>query len=249
MFSYQNMKLKNGNHQLAFCRQHGKKPYMVFLSGYRSDMQGSKAQALAAHAGELEHGFLLFDYHGHGQSDGNFLEGTIGGWLADTLFMLNELSENVVLVGSSMGGWLALLAALAKPQQIKGVVTIAAAPDFTHRLLPHRLTTAQKNTMMEEGVVYLPSAYDDSKMPFTRKLVEEANSHLLLDKPIPLHCPIHMLQGCRDEDVPFQHALKIMEKLPATQTRLTLIGDGDHRLSRPQDIDLLKQAVTELLYT
>src|SRR5262249_19629241 len=218
----------------AYCRESGcHPPGIVFLPGFRSDMGGFKATPLGAHCLRGGYPFLIFDYFGHGASSGDFRDGTIGRWRDDALAVIDRLTEGPqVLVGSSMGGWIALLATLARPDRVCGLVCIAPAPDFTEELIWARLGPAERRRVMEEGVLEIPSAYDSDPYPITRKLVEEGRSHLLLQAPIALACPVRLLHGMQDVDVPYQTSLRLLRQLTGTLAVLELIEDGDHRLSR-----------------
>jgi len=208
----------------------------VWLSGFNSDMQGSKVVALEAWAKAAGHGFLAFDYSGHGQSEGAFADGTISDWRADTLAVLDGLTEGPqVLVGSSMGGWMALLAALARPTRVAALVLIAPAPDFTAKLMWPGLPEAARTEIMEKGVWLQPSTYGEP-VPISRRLIEDGAGHQILDTPIPFTGPVRILQGMRDPDVPWRHAERLVGALASEDLTFTLVKDGDHRLSRPQDI-------------
>ena len=214
------------------------------MPGFRSDMQGIKAMALTAHCRTRNHAFLRFDYFGHGASSGDFRAGTIGRWLEDALAVIDRLTEGpLLLVGSSMGGWIALLAALARPGRVKALIGIAPAPDFTEDLIWARLDEAQRRELLEQGELAAPSAYEADPIPFTLRLVEEGRRHLLLREPIRLSCPVRLLHGMEDPDVPYQTSLRIMERLTGTEAVVELIEDGDHRLSRPRDLTRLFAAV------
>ena len=233
--------------ELVWARTEGKQPTLVFLPGFRSDMTGDKATALAAFCAEQGHAMLRFDYSGHGASGGRFEDGSIGVWLADALCAIDRLTQGrLVLVGSSMGGWIALLAALARPERVAGLVGIAAAPDFTEVLMWERFSFEQRATLMQHGVLYLPSQYGDPT-PVTRALVEDGRTRLLLNAPIALHCPVRLLHGQDDPDVPWEMALRIAEQLASADVETILVKDGDHRLSRPQDLALLRRVVAPLL--
>src|SRR5215469_6439418 len=229
----------------AYCRESGgNPPGIVFLPGLRSDMQGIKAMALAAHCRSQDHSFLRFDYFGHGASSGDFRAGTIGRWLEDALAVIDRLTEGpLLLVGSSMGGWIALLAALARPSRVRALIGIAPAADFTEDLIWDRLGAAERRELLERGEIAAPSAYEADPVPFTLRLVEEGRQHLLLRGPIRLSCPVRLLHGMEDPDVPYQTSLRLMERLTGTQALVELIEDGDHRLSRPQDLARLFAAV------
>ncbi len=232
---------------LAYECNAGRAPTLVFLPGFMSDMRGDKASALAALCEELGHGCLRLDYSGHGASGGRFGDGTIGRWTQDALFLIDRLTQGpLILVGSSMGGWIALLAAIARPARLAGLIGIAAAPDFTETLVRPSLTQAQHETLAREGVLRIASDYGGEHI-ITARLLEEGLSHLILGEPIPVSCPVRLLQGQQDPDVPWRTALTIAERLASEDVRVTLIKDGDHRLSRAQDLALLRHAVRGLL--
>ncbi len=233
--------------RLAWARLRGKGPGVIFLPGYRSDMQGSKAIALRDHCAARGRAFLRFDYSGHGESAGHFEDGTIGQWTADAIAVLDALTEGPqVLVGSSMGGWIALLMARARPDRIAAFIGIAPAPDFTETLMWPAFTEAQRAEITTRGVIHLPSQYGDPT-PVTRALIEDGARQSVLKAPLPLPCPVRILQGMRDPDVPWQHALRLVETIQADDVRLHLVKDGDHRLSRPQDLVLLAETLEGLL--
>ena len=232
---------------IAYRRTEGKAPGIVFLPGFRSDMQGGKALALEAHCQSAGRAFVRFDYSGHGRSEGRFTDGTVGAWRDDVLDVLDRLSAGPqVLVGSSMGGWLMLLAALARPERIAGLVGIAAAADFATRLMEQRLPDAAKAALARDGIVHLPSAYSPEPTPITRRLVEEARRHEVLHAPIPLACPVRLIHGTADPDVPWQLSLEVMQKLASADVELLLIKDGDHRLSSDHDLARLCRVTEEV---
>jgi pimeloyl-ACP methyl ester carboxylesterase len=232
--------------RLAWARLPGSGPGVVFLPGFRSDMQGSKALALRDHCAARGQALLRFDYSGHGESAGRFEDGTIGQWAADAIAVFDALTEGKqILIGSSMGGWIALLLARARPERIAGLIGIAPAPDFTERLMWPAFTEAQRTEIMTRGVLHLPSQYGEPT-PVTRALVEDGRHHNLLDAPIPLSCPVRILQGMRDPDVPWRHALALVDAIAGEDVRLHLIKDGDHRLSRPEDLLLLGETLDAL---
>ncbi|HYE01309.1 MAG TPA: alpha/beta hydrolase [Alphaproteobacteria bacterium] len=234
--------------RLAYCRSGGRGPGVVFLGGFRSDMTGTKAVALEAWCRAEGRAFLRLDYSGHGASDGAFAEGTVGRWAADALAVFDAATEGPqVLVGSSMGGWIALLLALARRERVAGLVGIAAAPDFTEDLMWGRFTEGQRRTLMEAGALHVPSAYSAEPTPLTRRLIEEGRDHLLLRGPIDLPVPVRLLHGMADPDVPWETSLRLAGALTGGDVRLTLVKDGDHRLSRPADIALIGRIVGELL--
>jgi pimeloyl-ACP methyl ester carboxylesterase len=233
--------------QLAWLRTAGRAPAVVFLPGYRSDMAGEKATMLAAFCAARGQAMLRFDYSGHGASDGTFEDGTIGIWAADALTAIDALSEGpLVLVGSSMGGWIALLTALARPARVAGLVGIAAAPDFTETLMWAAMAPAERAVLLRDGVLRVPSQYGPP-YAITRALIEDGRSHLLLGAPLAIDCPTRLLHGQRDPDVPWETALRIAERVSSEDVRITLVKDGDHRLSRPQDLALLREILAGLL--
>lgn len=225
-------------------------PGVVFLSGFMSDMTGGKALFVEEVCKKRGQAFLRFDYFGHGQSSGAFTDGTIGRWADDTILALDKLTEGPqILIGSSMGGWLMLLAARARPERIAGLIGIAPAPDFTEDILVHQLSAEQMQTIERDGVVEVYSEYGPEPTPFTRELIEDGRSQLVLRRRLPLTCPLRILHGMRDPDVPWQTALRISEMWAGDDVEIRFIKDGDHRLSRPQDLDRLAQTLESLLET
>jgi pimeloyl-ACP methyl ester carboxylesterase len=228
-------------------------PGLVWLCGYRSDMGSTKAAALDAEAERLGLGLLRFDYSGCGQSEGRLEDGTISRWLEETLAIIRAETEGPqIILGSSMGGYLALLAARALAQsgeaaRLAGLILVAPAVDFTETLIWARLPEEARRAILDEGVWRRPSAYADEPDPLTRTLIEDGRNHLLLGGMIRTFCPTVVLQGMRDEDVPYAHALALMERLGGDPATLTLVKDGDHRLSRPQDLRLLFDAVERMV--
>lgn len=238
--------------------RNSREPTLVWLSGYRSDMQGSKAVAADELAEKLGIACIRFDYSGHGESGGAFAQGTISRWLEEALAVIDHIGpEELVLIGSSMGGWIALRLAEEirkrgkdperKAPSLKGMVLIAPAPDFTSELIEPQLTDEQRRSLAERGYFDEPSEYSPEPNIFTRALIEDGRENRVLRGIIETGCPVHILQGMRDPDVPFAHALKLLDHLPADDTVLTLIRDGDHRLSRPQDLDRMVSAIAELV--
>jgi pimeloyl-ACP methyl ester carboxylesterase len=241
-------RLDRGNGtELAWVRSAGAAPTVVFLPGFRSDMNGDKATALAAFCADRGVAMLRFDYSGHGASSGDFLDGTIGAWAADALAAMDGLTTGpVILVGSSMGGWIGLLTAVARPDRIAALVGIAAAPDFTQRLMWDAMMPVQRATLERDGVLYVPSQYGDPT-PITRGLIQDGANHQVLTGRIPIHCPVRLLHGQADPDVPWELALRVAEQVETPDVRVILVKDGDHRLSRPADLALLRQTVAALL--
>ncbi|SFL29660.1 alpha/beta hydrolase [Methylorubrum salsuginis] len=233
--------------QLALRIREGEGPAVVWLGGFRSDMRATKAAALDAWAADTGRRMVRFDYSGHGESDGRFEDGTISDWLADAEAVIAaHAGERPILVGSSMGGWIACLAARNRARQggrIGGMVLIAPALDFTEELMWASFTPEIRETLARDGVWYRPTDYASEPDPIRMALIEDGRRHLLLGENLEPGGPVHILQGMRDPDVPYAHALRILERLPAEGTRLTLVKDADHRLSRPQDIELLVRTV------
>ena len=233
--------------RLAYVRRAGSAPGVVFLTGLRSDMEGGKALALEKLCAANGSAFLRFDYSGHGQSSGEFIDGTIGRWANDAIQILDSVTEGPqILVGSSMGGWIMLLTAVSRPDRVAGLVGIAAAPDFTADF-ERALSPDQLQTLESDGRIDIPSEYAAEPTPFTQTLLIEARRHLLLDAEIPVQCPIRLLHGMRESDVPWQTSLEIAEQVTGNDVVLQLAKDGDHRLSRDTDIGRLQDVVASLL--
>jgi pimeloyl-ACP methyl ester carboxylesterase len=233
--------------KLAWARLEGRSPTVVFLPGFRSDMTGDKATALAAFCAERGQAMIRFDYSGHGSSSGSFQDGTIGHWTEDALAVIDRLSGGkLVLVGSSMGGWVTLLAACARPDRVAVLIGIAAAPDFTETLMWEAMTFEERAALMRDGVLDVPSQYGEP-YPITRALIEDGRKRLLLNGPIAIDCPVRLLHGQQDADVPWETALRIAEQLTSQDVEIVLVKDGDHRLSRPHDLELLCRTLGPLL--
>ena len=233
---------------LAWRRVAGRGPTVLWLGGFRSDMAGTKAQALADWALAAGRSYLRFDYLGHGESSGDFqAKGTVTRWRADALAVIDGLTEGpLVLVGSSMGGWIACLAALARPERVKALALIAPAPDFTEKLMAPGIPPEGRAALARDGVWLRPSLYGDP-YPITRTLLEDgARWSILTSEPVPIEVPVRILQGGEDPDVPWRHALALAQQLKGQDVVFSLIKDGDHRLSRPQDIARLLRAIEEL---
>ncbi|WP_235830191.1 alpha/beta fold hydrolase [Algihabitans albus] len=238
---------RKGGHRLAYHKTDGETPGVVFLSGYMSDMTGTKATWLEGQCRARGQAFLRFDYLGHGQASGAFEDGTIGRWTADTVAALDALTKGPqILVGSSMGGWLMLLAALARPDRIAGLVGIAAAPDFTEELMWRRFSPEIRATLARDGLYREPSPYGDQPYTITRRLIEEGRDHLLLGSAIPLACPVRLLHGMADPDVPYQMSLRLAEALASEDVEVSLVKDGDHRMSAPEDLLRLGETLRAL---
>jgi pimeloyl-ACP methyl ester carboxylesterase len=233
--------------RLAFRKRTGRGPTIVFLPGFKSDMGGTKAVALDRFAAGRGQAFLRFDYFGHGVSSGAFKDGTIGRWKDDAIAVITHATEGpLVLVGSSMGGWIMLLAALALAPRIKGLVGVAPAPDFTRRLMAEELNAAERATLARDGVLLRHSDYSPDPTPITARLIAEAEAHMLLGRPIELSCPVRLLHGTSDADVPWQTSIRILERITSKDATLTLVKDGDHRLSSEADLARLTRLVAEV---
>jgi len=233
---------------IAVLRREGDGPDVVFLIGFRSDMTGSKAMALDAWGAETGRAVVRFDYSGHGRSGGRFEDGTIGRWLEEAEAVVARVCRRpAVLVGSSLGGWIALLLAqkLKAEAAVAGLVLVAPAADFTARLMEPAFSEEAWAALRRDGVYHRPSSYGDP-YPITRRLLDESRAHLLLDGSIDVGCPVHILQGVRDADVPWRHAVETVSRLATDDVVLTLVKDGDHSLSRPQDLERLTAAVAAI---
>ena len=232
---------------IAYERVKGHGPGIVFLHGLRSDMTGTKAVALADWARRTGRAFLRFDCSGHGLSSGRFEDGAIGDWFEDAQAALDRLTDGPqVLVGSSMGGWLALLLARALPGRVKGLVGIAAAPDFTEDSMWAQATEAQRAALLRDGFIQRPSDYGDAPYVITRRLIEDGRAHLVLRDPLPLPFPVRLLHGTADTDVPLGVALRLMDHAASPDLRLTLVKDADHRFSSPACLALIEAAIGEV---
>ncbi len=257
---------------LAVRVDEGEAPGLFWLGGFKSDMRGTKAEALAAFARGHGRACVRFDYSGHGESGGVFTEGTIGRWLEDSLAVFDAFCRGpVIAIGSSMGGWLALLLArelrrrardpekwspvfgedhaqvkdASSAASLAAIVLIAPAVDFTERLMWQKFSRKAQREILERGFWLRPSAYGEEPYPITRTLIEEGRNHLLLDGLIETGCPVRILQGVQDPDVPWTHAVDLVARFAQDDVVLTLVKDGDHRLSRPEDIERLIAAVRE----
>ncbi len=244
----------DGGRRIAVRARAGTGPGLFWLGGFNSDMRGTKALALDAWAVEQGRACVRFDYSGHGESGGTFIDGTIGRWLEESVAVFEHFCRGPqVVIGSSMGGWMALLLAreIARRQasqaSLAGLVLIAPAPDFTEQLMWNGFSEEIREEIRTKGVWKRPSEYGDgAPYPITRALIEEGRNHLLLGSAIEVGCPVRILQGAQDPDVPWQHAFALAHRLPSEDVVLTMIQDGDHRLSRPQDIARIIAAVAEI---
>lgn len=233
--------------RIAFNRTEGQGPGVVFLGGFKSDMEGTKAIALEEWAKAAGRAFLRLDYSGHGQSSGEFLDGAIGDWFEDALAAITTLTTGPqILVGSSMGGWISLLCARALGDRVAGLVTIAAAPDFTEDSMWAGFDAGQRAALAAAGRVELPSDYSDEPYVITRRLIEEGRVRLVLRDPLPLPFPVRFLQGTADTDVPVAVALRLLEHAEGEDMRLTLVKGADHRFSTPDCLAIIVAAVDEV---
>lgn len=242
-----------GDRRIAVRHSNGREPGFVWLGGYRSDMKGTKAAALDEWAQRTGRAFVRFDYSGHGESGGDFAQGTISRWLEESLAVFRAFTTGrQILVGSSMGGWIALrmvqeLHRAGEGDRLAGLLLIAPAPDFTTELVEPQLSDAQRQDLAEKGWFGEPSQYSDDPYVYTRALFEDGERNRVLTDLIDTHCPVHILQGMQDPDVPYRHAMRLTEHLPADDVTLSLVRDGDHRLSRPQDIAMMIRAAEGLV--
>lgn len=238
-----------GGNAIAVRHQPGTAPGLVWLGGYRSDMMGTKAVALAEWAAARGRAMTRHDYSGHGESGGTFADGTISRWLEESLAVFLRFTEGPqVLVGSSMGAWIALrmiqeLNRMGEGDRVGGLLLLAPAPDFTKELMEPELTDAHRRDLERQGFIEEPSEYSDEPNIYTRNLFDDGRRNLVLQGIIDTHCPVHIIQGMADPDVPYAHAMRLVEHLPADDVTLSLVRDGDHRLSRPQDIEMILRAV------
>jgi pimeloyl-ACP methyl ester carboxylesterase len=251
------LSLKVGRHEqarnIAIGKISGTSPGVVWLGGYRSDMTGTKAQVMIDWAQNNGHAAVRFDYSGHGKSDGEFTDGTISKWLEEALAVFDQHTNGPqILVGSSMGGWIALrmaqeLQKYGVKQKLAGILLIAPAPDFTHQLMEPNFSSDQTKKMDQNGFISEPSEYSDEPNIITKQLIEDGRNNLVLKGIINTGCPVVILQGMKDPDVPYQHAMRLIDHLPSEDVTMTLVKDGDHRLSREQDLELLKRALDTLV--
>ena len=234
-------------HTLAYYRHPGAGPGVIFMGGFMSDMSSSKALTLETWCRQQDRAYVRFDYLGHGASSGRFEDGSIGRWSEDAIAVLDQLTEGPqILIGSSMGAWIMLLSALARPQRVAGLIGVAAAPDFTEDRLWPGLDEATRTQLLTKGVILQPSDYSDTPYAISLALIQEARRHLLLRDVLPLSCPVRLLHGMNDADIPWETSIRLSRQLAGSDVRITLIKDGEHRLSRPQDLALLTRTLAEL---
>lgn len=243
--------LKNNGKHIAL--QHSRQNSavgLVFCGGFKSSMEGSKALALQQICEQHTVDFTRFDYTGHGSSDGQFIDGNIDSWLSDTQCVIDNLEqpEKLILIGSSMGAWIATLAAKENTNRIAGLITIAAAPDFTERLLLPAMNETQLALLESNKPVLMPSEYDDgSPYPITSQLVSNSRKHCVLNTEIQIHCPVRMLHGSADTDVPYQLSIELMAAIQSENIQLNLIKNGDHRLSSSEHLLILEQTLLQMI--
>lgn len=233
--------------RIAYRRRAGAEPGVVWLGGFRSDMLGTKAEHLDSWATRRGRTYLRFDYSGHGESEGEFNDGCIGEWSADALAAFDTLTNGPqILVGSSMGAWVATLLAKQRSKRIAGIVFIAPAPDFTEKLMWPAFTDEQRHTIISEGRLEQPSDYSDEPEVITRKLIEDGRNHLVMTQSVPITCPVRILQGMKDDAVPYAHALAFAQIIESADIEAVLTKDGDHRLSEPADLARLERVLDAL---
>ena len=245
--AYPEFLARDGGERLAYRKLEGRTPGVVWLGGFRSDMEGTKAESLHAWADRMGQSYLRFDYFGHGRSSGDFIKGTISRWRDDALAAFDGLTEGPqIVVGSSMGGWIATLLAKTRPERIAGMVLIAPAADFTHELMWQRMSPYVQQMLMREGVWQNQSENPEESYPITRALIEDGRNNLVLAERLTFPFPVRILQGMADAEVPWQHAVKLLDNIQGDVT-LTLVKTGDHRLSRPEDLKLLQRTLDGLI--
>jgi pimeloyl-ACP methyl ester carboxylesterase len=233
---------------IAYHRRHGRAPGIVFLGGFMSDMNGTKALALDRFCESRGQAFVRFDYFGHGQSSGAFADATVSRWRDDARAVFDQLTDGPqMLVGSSLGGWIMLLLAAARPQRVRALVGIAAAPDATEDLMWAQCPPEVRQRIERDGAATIPSAYSEQGYLITRRRIEDGRRHLVMRSAIGFNGPVRLLHGMRDDDVPWQRSLALAERLAADDVRITLVKDGDHRMSRDADLALLMQTLAALL--
>lgn len=249
--SPQKLHLPDGNF-IAYHKHDGKKNNVgiIFLSGFMSDMSGIKATSLHEYCKKMDYTFIRFDYFGHGKSSCKFTECNIGIWKQNVIDVLDKLTTGKqILVGSSMGGWLMLLAALERPERIQALLGIASAPDFTESLIWQKMTSAEKKHLTTKGIYNLKSEFSDNPYPVTLDLIEEGRKHLLLEggKTLPISCPVRLIHGLNDTDVPSSISTQLAKQISSGDVKVNLVKDGDHRMSTPENIELLISTLEDIL--
>jgi pimeloyl-ACP methyl ester carboxylesterase len=254
MFKYpskETLQLPDGT-RIAYHQSPGRNPGVIFLGGFLSDMTGSKATTLEKWCRAHGQAFVRFDYSGHGSSSGRFKEGTIGRWAEEAVTLLDRLTHGPqILVGSSMGAWLMLLVAQVRPERMAGLLGVACAADFTDHMIWRNLDEHSRLKLQRDGMIHLPSEYtDEGPYPITLRLIQEAREHLVLSQPtLAITCPVRLLHGMRDASVPWQISTQVAERLAGDDTRVILLKDGEHRMSRESDLALLCELLRELIAT
>ncbi len=254
MADYQKLHYSNQEKFLAYKQYKAKnpnnKPGIIFLGGFKSDMEGTKAQAIDKFARKQDYNFIRFDYSGHGKSSEDFTAGTIGSWLQDTLLIIDKLTDvkPQILIGSSMGGWLMLLAALARPKKIVSLIGLAAAADFTENLIFNLLSLEQKECLERDKMIVFRNKFCDDLYPITYQLIEDGRKHLLLNKSIELNIPITLIHGMNDQDVPYETSINIAEKVTSNQVNVHLIKEADHRLSTDGQMEFICRRIDEMAW-
>lgn len=234
--------------RLAYVKRLGRSPTVVFLGGFRSDMTGTKATALDQWCQSRGQAYLRFDYQGHGQSSGDFVDGGIGVWSRDALHAVTALTEGpVILVGSSMGGWVMALLAREIPERIAAMVGIAVAPNFTEAIMLPNMSEQDRATLDRDGVLMVPSQYDPEPYPITKGLIEDGARHDVLSDKAPVNCPVRLIHGLEDPDVPWQMSVRLAGALNSSDVEVVLLKDGDHRLSKPHELERTLQLVAEMV--
>ncbi len=234
--------------QIAYRKTEGvhsdQKPGIVFLGGSQSDMNATKAVAIEKYCQKNDRSCIVFDYYGHGQSSGVYEKGTIGQWLKDTLAVIDQLTSGpLILVGSSLGGWLMFLACLERSERIAKLIGISAAPDFTHTLMWPALSDEQKHEIDIKGLIKIPSGRPDSPYIISKQLIESGKKHLILGEDINVTCPVHLFQGMQDHEVPADYPVRIAQKLKSDDVKITIVKNASHGFSKPEHIDLIIKAI------
>ncbi|AIL65244.1 acyl-CoA esterase [Rickettsiales bacterium Ac37b] len=250
-FNVQKLLLSNNNY-IAYSKINSKTqnelPGIIFFSGFNSNMQGTKARNLTEYCQNNNYNFIKFDYLGHGLSSGIFHECTIGIWLENCLSIIDNLTtDKHIFIGSSMGGWLALLASILRPEKVAGIICIAAAPDFTENLIWNTLSLEEKNKLQTQGIIKLSSNYCEGEYEISLKLIEEAREHLILNKPLDIKCPIYLLHGMADKDVPYNFSLDLVNSISSQDITVKLVKDAGHGMSTKVNLYLLYNTINELI--
>ncbi len=252
MNDYQKLYYSNQENFLAYRQNRAKshnKHGIIFLSGFKSDMNGTKAQAISEYAIKNDYDFISFDYFGHGNSSGEFINGTINTWLENAIKIIDELTKDQpqILVGSSMGGWIMLLAALARPQRVAGLVGLAAAPDFTEELIWNCMSEKQKEELNKEREIFFNNEFCEDAYQISYDLIHQSRQHLLLNDQIAIDVPIRLIHGMEDKDVPYQTSIRVAEKVTSNDVEVRLLKNSGHRLSSPEDFKIIYQTISELM--